>query len=83
MIDEITRHGKITSNFVYIISKLLAKQYLKSDPNYHNDLKYIKNFLGNLKGPLMKIGQIIATQTISTSAAVNICSKYAQNGTVK
>lgn len=61
MIDAITRHGKITSNFVYIISKLLAKQYLKSDPNYHNDLKYIKNFLGNLKGPLMKIGQIIAT----------------------
>ncbi len=58
---KIARYGKVSGTMAGLVTKLAGEKYLglKIEKTQHAD--QLMNALGNLKGPLMKVGQILAT----------------------
>ncbi len=58
---KVKRYGQVGSTMAGLAAKLAGQRYLGLEINRADHAAQITQALGNLKGPLMKIGQILAT----------------------
>ncbi len=60
-IKRVKRYGQVSGNVANLAIKLVGDKYLGIDIDRDKHAQKLVQSLGNLKGPLMKIGQILAT----------------------
>ena len=58
---RITRYGKVSGTMAGLAAKLAGEKFLGLKIEREDHAKALTMALGNLKGPLMKVGQILAT----------------------
>ena len=58
---KIKRYGQVGGAVAGLAAKLAGEKYFGRDIERIDHAEDLKNILGNLKGPLMKVGQILAT----------------------
>ncbi len=58
---SIARYGKVSTTMAGLAAKLAGERYLGIRIERGNHANQLYKALGNLKGPLMKVGQILAT----------------------
>ncbi len=59
--SRIARYGKVTGTMAGLATKLAGEKFLGLEINRDDHAAQLLLALGNLKGPLMKVGQILAT----------------------
>lgn len=59
--SKIARYGKVSSTMAGLATKLAGEKFLGLNIDRDEHAKHLMIALGNLKGPLMKVGQILAT----------------------
>lgn len=59
--SKITRYGKVSTTMAGLAAKLAGEKFFGLEIEKEEHAKQLTQALGNLKGPLMKIGQILAT----------------------
>ncbi len=58
---RIKRYGQVTTTMAGLATKLAGEKYLGLNIERDDHAEHLTKALGNLKGPLMKVGQILAT----------------------
>lgn len=58
---QIARYGRVTGTMASLAAKLVGEKYLGVPIEKEEHARDLAQALGNLKGPLMKVGQILAT----------------------
>ena len=58
---EILRYGRVSSTMAGLAARLAGERYLGLKIEREDHAEQLTRSLGNLKGPLMKVGQILAT----------------------
>lgn len=58
---KLKRYGQVSTAVAGLAAKLAGEKYLGRTIERTDHADQLKNILGNLKGPLMKVGQILAT----------------------
>lgn len=58
---KILRYGKVSGTMAGLAAKLAGERYLGLTIEREDHARQLMESLGNLKGPLMKVGQILAT----------------------
>lgn len=59
--NRIARYGRVSTTMAGLAARVAGERYLGLDINRDNHAAQLTSALGNLKGPLMKVGQILAT----------------------
>ena len=59
--NRLARYGKVSSAMAGLATKMVGEKYLGIEIKRDDHAKQMTEALGNLKGPLMKVGQILAT----------------------
>ena len=59
--SRLTRYGKVSTTMAGLGAKLIGEKYLGVKIEREEHAAALTQALGNLKGPLMKVGQILAT----------------------
>jgi predicted unusual protein kinase regulating ubiquinone biosynthesis (AarF/ABC1/UbiB family) len=59
--NRIARYGRVSTTMAGLAARMAGEKYLGLDINRDNHAAQLTSALGNLKGPLMKVGQILAT----------------------
>ncbi len=59
--NQIMRHGRITGAMAGLAGKMIGQRYFGLKIEREDHARELMTALGNLRGPLMKIGQILAT----------------------
>ena len=59
--NRLARYGRVSTTMAGLGAKLVGEKYLGIDIKRDDHAKQMTEALGNLKGPLMKVGQILAT----------------------
>ncbi len=58
---RVVRYGRVSGTMVNLAIKLAGEKYLGLDIDRNEHAEKLMRSLGNLKGPLMKVGQILST----------------------
>lgn len=59
--NKIARYGRVSSAMAGLATKMVGEKYLGIEIKRDDHARQLTTALGNLKGPLMKVGQILAT----------------------
>lgn len=59
--NRLARYGRVSTAMAGLASRLVGEKYFGIEINRDNHARQLTEALGNLKGPLMKVGQILAT----------------------
>ncbi len=59
--NRIARYGRVSTTMAGLAARMAGEKYLGLEINRDDHARQLTSALGNLKGPLMKIGQILAT----------------------
>lgn len=59
--SRLSRYGKVTGGMAGLAAKLVGDKYLGIKIEREEHAQQLMQAMGNLKGPLMKVGQILAT----------------------
>ncbi|HPF78186.1 MAG TPA: AarF/ABC1/UbiB kinase family protein [Alphaproteobacteria bacterium] len=59
--NRIARYGRVSTTMAGLAARVVGEKYLGIDIKRDDHARELTTALGNLKGPLMKVGQILAT----------------------
>ena len=59
--NRLSRYGRVSTTMAGLAARLAGEKYLGLDIKRDDHAAQLTQALGNLKGPLMKVGQILAT----------------------
>ncbi|HPD83511.1 MAG: AarF/ABC1/UbiB kinase family protein [Alphaproteobacteria bacterium] len=59
--NRLARYGRVSTTMAGLAARMAGEKYLGLDIKRDDHAKQLTMALGNLKGPLMKVGQILAT----------------------
>ncbi|MGZ5849343.1 MAG: AarF/ABC1/UbiB kinase family protein, partial [Methyloceanibacter sp.] len=55
------RYGRVGANVGGVAARIAGRRFLGLDPERDKDAAYLAAALGGLKGPIMKVAQLLAT----------------------
>ncbi len=59
--NRLARYGRVSTTMAGLGARMVGEKYLGIEINRDDHAKQLTEALGNMKGPLMKVGQILAT----------------------
>lgn len=59
--NRLARYGRVSTTFAGLATRLIGEKYLGIEISKEDHARQLTEALGSLKGPMMKIGQILAT----------------------
>lgn len=59
--NRMARYGRVSTAMAGLGARIVGERYLGIEINRDDHAKHLTEALGNLKGPLMKVGQILST----------------------